>query len=119
MVFGQLVIGPPGSGKTTYCNGMSQFLQLIGRKTAVINLDPANDQLPYECAVNIEELIKLEDVMAQYDLGPNGGALSFCLSVSVFQLENANPNSLNSDKKKEVSHVLALRVQTELRPLAR
>ncbi len=56
--------------------------------------------------------------MAQYDLGPNGGALSFCLSVSVFQLENANPNPLNSDKKKEVSHVLALRVQTELRPLA-
>ncbi len=45
--------------------------------------------------------------MAQYDLGPNGGALSFCLSVSVFQLENANHNSLNSDKKKEVSHVLA------------
>jgi hypothetical protein len=25
----------------------------------------------------------------------------------VFQLENANPNFLNSDKKKEVSHVLA------------
>jgi hypothetical protein len=25
----------------------------------------------------------------------------------VFQLENANHNSLNSDKKKEVSHVLA------------
>jgi hypothetical protein len=25
----------------------------------------------------------------------------------VFQLENANPNSLNSDKNKEVSHVLA------------
>jgi hypothetical protein len=45
--------------------------------------------------------------MAQYDLGPNGGALSFCFSVSVFQLENANPNSLNSDKKKEVNHVLA------------
>ena len=78
MVFGQVVIGPPGSGKTTYCNGMSQFLQLIGRKVAVINLDPANDSLPYECAVNIEDLIKLSDVMAEHSLGPNGG-LVYCM----------------------------------------
>ncbi|KAG8364889.1 hypothetical protein BUALT_Bualt18G0045500 [Buddleja alternifolia] len=78
MVFGQVVIGPPGSGKTTYCNGMSQFLQLIGRKVAVINLDPANDSLPYECAINIEELIKLSDVMAEQSLGPNGG-LVYCM----------------------------------------
>ncbi|XP_073276603.1 GPN-loop GTPase QQT1 isoform X2 [Primulina huaijiensis] len=72
MVFGQVVIGPPGSGKTTFCNGMSQFLPLIGRKVAVINLDPANDSLPYDCAINIEELIKLSDVMAEHSLGPNG-----------------------------------------------
>ncbi|KAL9688014.1 hypothetical protein QQ045_032426 [Rhodiola kirilowii] len=63
MVFGQVVIGPPGSGKTTYYNGMSQFLSLIGRKVAVVNLDPANDSLLYECAINIEDLIKLSDVM--------------------------------------------------------
>ncbi|KAL6536120.1 GPN-loop GTPase qqt1 [Orobanche hederae] len=75
MVFGQVVIGPPGSGKTTYCNGMSQFLQLVGRKVAVINLDPANDSLPYECAVNSEDLIKLEDVMVEHSLGPNGDYL--------------------------------------------
>ncbi|KAI3889431.1 hypothetical protein MKX03_033885 [Papaver bracteatum] len=71
MVFGQVVIGPPGSGKTTYCNGMSQ-------KVAVINLDPANDALPYDCAVNIEDLIKLSDVMAEHSLGPNGG-LVYCM----------------------------------------
>ncbi|KAL0346810.1 UNVERIFIED_CONTAM: GPN-loop GTPase QQT1 [Sesamum calycinum] len=78
MVFGQVVIGPPGSGKTTYCNGMTQFLQLIGRKVAVINLDPANDALPYECTINIEDLIKLSDVMAEHSLGPNGG-LVYCM----------------------------------------
>ncbi|XP_010493318.1 PREDICTED: GPN-loop GTPase 2 homolog [Camelina sativa] len=78
MVFGQVVIGPPGSGKTTYCNGMSQFLPLIGRKVAIVNLDPANDALPYECAVNIEDLIKLEDVMLEHSLGPNGG-LVYCM----------------------------------------
>ncbi|KAL8144022.1 hypothetical protein V2J09_017054 [Rumex salicifolius] len=78
MVFGQVVIGPPGSGKTTYCNGMSQFLGLIGRKVAVINLDPANDALPYDCAVNVEDLIKLSDVMNEHNLGPNGG-LVYCM----------------------------------------
>ncbi|KAK9217415.1 hypothetical protein WN943_006042 [Citrus x changshan-huyou] len=63
MVFGQVVIGPSGSGKTTYCNGMSQFLSLVGRN---------------ECAVNIEDLIRLSDVMMEYSLGPNGG-LVYCM----------------------------------------
>lgn len=47
-IFGQIVIGPPGSGKTTYCNGMSQFLTALGRKVAVVNIDPANDHIPYK-----------------------------------------------------------------------
>jgi len=38
LIFGQLVIGPPSSGKTTYCNVMSNFLKSLGRKVAVINL---------------------------------------------------------------------------------
>ena len=78
MVFGQLVIGPPGSGKTTYCNGMSQFLTALGRKVAIINLDPANDKLPYDCALDIRELISLECAAAQCELGPNG-ALVYCI----------------------------------------
>lgn len=47
-------MGPPGSGKSTYCRGMSEFLNGIGRKTIVVNLDPANEILPYECAINID-----------------------------------------------------------------
>ena len=50
MPFGQLVVGPPGSGKTTYCNGLQQFYTLQGRKVAVVNLDPANDHVSYDCA---------------------------------------------------------------------
>lgn len=71
--FGQLVVGPPGSGKSTYCRAMQQFLGAAGRPTAVINLDPANDSLPYECAVNLTDLISLTDVMDEHGLGPNGG----------------------------------------------
>ncbi|CAM9581684.1 unnamed protein product, partial [Laminaria digitata] len=62
--FGQVVVGPPGSGKTTYCFGMFQYLEAIGRDAAVINLDPANhgEGLPYTPAVDIEELVSLEVV---------------------------------------------------------
>ena len=38
---GQIVCGPPGAGKSTYCNGMIQFFNAIGRKAVLINLDPA------------------------------------------------------------------------------
>lgn len=73
MPFGQVVVGPPGSGKTVYCAGMQQFLNALGRKTVVVNLDPANDMLPYECTINIGELVNLEEIMERTGLGPNGG----------------------------------------------
>ncbi|KAL9689329.1 hypothetical protein QQ045_009713 [Rhodiola kirilowii] len=51
------------------------------QKVAVVTLDPANDSLPYECAINIEDLIKLSDVMIEHSLGPNGGDLLMAPTV--------------------------------------
>lgn len=76
--FGQVVIGPPGSGKTTYCQGMQEFLTHLGRKVVVVNMDPANEGIPYSCAVDISELVTLDDVMGGLKLGPNGGLL-YCM----------------------------------------
>ena len=78
MPFAQLVIGPPGSGKSTYCAGMHQFLSAIGRKCSVVNLDPANSpsNLKYPCALDIgRDLISLDEIMQDESLGPNGGVL--------------------------------------------
>ncbi|KAL8732498.1 MAG: hypothetical protein Q9166_002712 [cf. Caloplaca sp. 2 TL-2023] len=75
MPFAQLVIGPPGSGKSTYCDGMHQFMSAIGRKCSVVNLDPANDHTSYPCALDIRDLVTLEEIMADEELGPNGGVL--------------------------------------------
>lgn len=75
MPFAQLVIGPPGSGKSTYCDGMHQFLSAIGRKCSVVNLDPANDRTSYPCALDIRELVTLEEIMQNDELGPNGAVL--------------------------------------------
>eukprot|EP01135_Chromosphaera_perkinsii_P010039 Nk52_evm74s1992 gene=Nk52_evmTU74s1992 len=76
--YGQLVIGPPGSGKSTYCRGQYEFLTGLGRDVAVVNLDPANEHLPYPCALDIMDLVCLDAAVEEYALGPNGG-LIYCM----------------------------------------
>ncbi|KKY22319.1 putative atp binding [Diplodia seriata] len=75
MPFAQLVIGSPGAGKSTYCNGMHQFTSAIGRKCSVVNLDPANDHTSYPVALDVRDLVTLEEIMEAEELGPNGGVL--------------------------------------------
>lgn len=45
---------------------------------SVVNLDPANDALPFAPAIDIGELISLERVQEEQKLGPNGG-LVYCM----------------------------------------
>ena len=108
VLYGQVVAGPPGSGKTTYCTGMQEYLRLLGRNAWVINLDPANEvpsatkkstvekngadvegdekdqdefenDLPYECLLDVcKSVVNLSSVMKQLGLGPNGG-LVYCM----------------------------------------
>ena len=82
--FGQLVIGPPGAGKTTYVGAMTQMLRGMGRKVAIVNMDPANENMTYQPEVDVADLVRLEEVMDTMDLGPNGG-LVYCMQ---FLLEN-------------------------------
>lgn len=52
-LYGQLVIGPPGSGKTTYCHKITEFYKELERKVAVVNLDPGNEQMEYNADIDI------------------------------------------------------------------
>ena len=54
---------------------MHQFLSAIGRKCSVVNLDPANDHVAYSCALDVRELVTLEEIMEDEELGPNGAVL--------------------------------------------
>ena len=77
MPFAQLVVGPPGSGKTSYCAGLSQFLPQLSRPVSVVNLDPANTAGAggYVAALDINALVSVRDVMGELGLGPNGATL--------------------------------------------
>lgn len=80
MPFGQLVIGSPGAGKTTYCAGAQAFLHALERPALVVNLDPANEArlLPYTPAVDINDLVSVRDVQKELGLGPNVSARQVC-----------------------------------------
>ena len=77
--FGQLIIGAPGSGKTTYIKAMKEFYSQCGRKALTINLDPANDNKNSIFDIDIRKLIDLEDVEKKLKLGPNGSFL-YCIN---------------------------------------
>ena len=47
----------------------------IGRACTVVNLDPANDHTSYKPGVDVRSLVKLEEIMKEDNLGPNGGIL--------------------------------------------
>lgn len=78
MSFGEIVCGSPGSGKSTYCYGKYQLFTALNRPISIVNLDPANENIPYPCTIDLSQLITLEDVMAEHGLGPNGGML-YCM----------------------------------------
>lgn len=69
----QLVMGPAGCGKSTYCNAMYEHAQATRRNFHIVNMDPAAENFKYPVSIDIRELISLDDVMEEMELGPNGG----------------------------------------------
>ena len=85
-MFGQLVIGPCGSGKSTYCKGMAELMRELKRKVVVVNLDPSNYDLVYDCDIDIRDLVKADEAAVENDLGPNASQI-YCLSVLASRLD--------------------------------
>ena len=102
--FGQLIIGAPGSGKTTYIKSMKDFYSQCGRKTLTINLDPANDNKTFNFDIDIRNLINLEEVENKLKLGPNGSFL-YCIN---FLNENISwlDEQINQEKYTEYFYYL-------------
>ena len=79
---GFLLTGPAGSGKSTCCIEILKTKSFKKKKFKIINLDPSNSIWFNLDVIDIRSLIKLEDVMSELSLGPNG-ALIFCMEYLV------------------------------------
>lgn len=83
---GQIVLGPAGSGKSSYCYFLQQHCEAKGRRVYVVNLDPAAEHFKYTVDLDIRDLITLDDVADATHLGPNGG-LVFCMEYLIANIE--------------------------------
>ncbi len=66
------ISGTAGSGKSLLTSKLHEYYTKNGAFTAVLNLDPGVESLPYTCDVDVRDYVDIVSIMQQYDLGPNG-----------------------------------------------
>lgn len=73
-----IITGTAGSGKTALTHALSIYLEEKNEDYAILNLDPGvkDDSLPYNPDINIRDYLRVEEIMVQYDLGPNGAFIA-------------------------------------------
>lgn len=67
--------GTAGSGKTTLVKEFQEYLLDQELDTAVINLDPAVERLPYTPDFDVRDYVDAYEVMQRYGLGPNSSLI--------------------------------------------
>ncbi len=68
-------VGTAGSGKSTLVGAYREWMDDAGVDSIIVNMDPGAETLPYEPDVDLREWIALDEVMAEYSLGPNGAQI--------------------------------------------
>ena len=72
------IVGTAGSGKSELTGSFTSWLEHQGEDVISVNLDPGAITLPYSPSVNVRDYVKVEEVMEEYSLGPNGGLMVAC-----------------------------------------
>lgn len=70
-----LFVGTAGAGKSTLTAAFDDWMHDNGHDCSIMNLDPGAEELPYEPDIDIREWVRMEDVMRDYSLGPNGAQI--------------------------------------------
>ncbi|MEM2311747.1 MAG: ATP/GTP-binding protein [Candidatus Nezhaarchaeales archaeon] len=69
-------MGTAGSGKSTLVNAFSNWLSDHELSNITVNLDPGASWLPYGPDVDVRDYVNVENVMKDYNLGPNGALIA-------------------------------------------
>ncbi len=83
------VIGPAGSGKSTFTASFRDWLVPQNVPVTTLNLDPAVEDLAYLPDIDIREYVFVRNVQEKYKLGPNGAIIA-SVDLSVEYLDEVS-----------------------------
>ncbi len=69
------ILGTAGSGKSELTHVFTRWMEMQGENALAVNLDPGAITIPYSANVDVRDYIKVEALMEEYGLGPNGGLM--------------------------------------------
>ncbi|GAA5827114.1 hypothetical protein JCM5353_006195 [Sporobolomyces roseus] len=98
-----IVIGMAGSGKTTLMQRINSHLHSKSTPPYVLNLDPAVMHLPFDANIDIRDTVDYQEVMQQYNLGPNGGIMT---ALNLFTTKFDQVLSHVENRANSVDHVI-------------
>jgi GTPase SAR1 family protein len=84
------IVGTAGSGKSLLTSNLVSWYANKGSSVISVNLDPGVLTLPYSPDVDIRNYINIEDIMDNYQLGPNGALIfaSDLIATRINDLQN-------------------------------
>jgi len=102
------MVGTAGSGKSLLTSKIFDYYTRNGAFVGMLNLDPAVENLPYTCDVDVRDYVDIVSIMRQYDLGPNGSIIMandlVASKIDELQREvdNVNPDYLIVDTPGQI-----------------
>ncbi|MFB5611338.1 MAG: ATP/GTP-binding protein [Nitrosopumilaceae archaeon] len=102
------IAGTAGSGKSLLTSKINEYYTRNGAFTAILNLDPGVETLPYSCDVDVRDHVDIVSIMKQYELGPNGALIMandlIASKIDTIQdeIDKANPDYLLVDTPGQI-----------------
>ena len=102
------IAGTAGSGKSLLTSKINEYYTRNGAFTAVLNLDPGVEELPYTCDIDVRDHVDIVSIMKQYELGPNGALImaNDLIASKIddirYQVEKVNPDYLIVDTPGQI-----------------
>ncbi|MGI0148602.1 MAG: ATP/GTP-binding protein, partial [Thermoplasmata archaeon] len=69
-------VGTAGSGKSTMVHAFQEWMNSQGLDCVTANLDPGAGTLQYSPDLDVRDYVRLEEIMQERDLGPNGAQVA-------------------------------------------